>query len=129
MEPEKRDVTFVDLMETMRLMREEPIRTGPRKFYAAGSGFTDEFVVDYWNGSGIIVVTRDGKEWLDGIPVSEYLKVDRCRDKSSSQFAIYKALCEYQIASGRLRLDHKLRRYRGPSDDVMKKVVALCRKL
>ena len=71
MKPEERTITFADLMETVRLLREQPISNGPRKFYAAGSGFSDEFVVDYWKGTGVIVVTRDGKEWLNGIPVSE----------------------------------------------------------
>lgn len=63
----------------------------------------------------------------DGTPV--YLEVGRNSGKSSSQLAIYKALCEYPIAISKLRLDHKLRQYRGPSDEVMKIVVDLCRKL
>lgn len=65
-----RHVIYNELLETVKLLRDQTIRTGPRKFYASGSGFTDEFIVDYFKGTGTIVVTRDGTEWLNGMPVS-----------------------------------------------------------
>lgn len=128
MRPDERTITYSEILKTVKLLRGQPIQTGPRRFYVAGSGFTDEFLVDWFRGTGIIVVTRDGTKWLNGIQVSD-VHLDCRGGVSNLQFTIYKALCEYPIEISKLRLEHKLRQYHGPSDEVIKKVVALCRRL
>ena len=42
---------------------------GVRRFWTGGTGIPDEIAIKYWKDTNVIVVTRDGKEWLHGKPM------------------------------------------------------------
>ena len=44
---------------------------GVRRFWTGGTGISDEIAIKYWKDTDVIVVTRDGKEWLRGEPYIE----------------------------------------------------------
>ncbi len=35
-------------------------------FWSGGTGVPDDVAVEYFKGTGIIVITRDGTKWLNG---------------------------------------------------------------
>lgn len=44
---------------------------GTRRFWTGGTGISDEIAISYWKDTDVIVVARDGKEWLRGEPYNE----------------------------------------------------------
>lgn len=59
---------YKTILEAYEILKNQPLRTDYYRFYTGGTGIPDELAVDYWKDSDVVVVTRDGTEWLRGKP-------------------------------------------------------------
>ena len=60
-----------DMIEMYRRLMEEPVFTGPLRFYTAGTVIPDALAIDYFKDQCVVVVDRDFKEWMYSKQVTE----------------------------------------------------------
>ena len=62
---------IIETIEKFRNYRPKDMRT---RVFTSGTGIPDNIVIDAYKDTGIIVVTRDGCEYLNGEKIGRYLK-------------------------------------------------------
>jgi hypothetical protein len=56
----------VAIRKAIEELRTRNFEYAPLTFYCGGTGVRDEDAIEYWKGSGVIVVARDGTKYLNG---------------------------------------------------------------
>lgn len=67
--PESREddlISIDDLLQTVEAFKNCCPKDGLLRFYTSGTGVPDSLAINFYCGTNIIVVTRDGTEYLKG---------------------------------------------------------------
>lgn len=59
-------ISYADIMNAIEAIRGAKPQSNRKYFYTSGCGLPDEVCIDYWKGSGVVVVDRKGQQWLNG---------------------------------------------------------------
>lgn len=70
--PQPKDpISYADILDAFEKLMNHAPRSNRFYFYTSGCGLPDEVCIDYWKGTGIIVVDRTGQQWLNGEKLEE----------------------------------------------------------
>lgn len=61
-------VSYDDIMKALDALRDNDIPNVRRTFFVVGTGVPDQTAIDYFNGTGIRVLTTDGRIICNGKP-------------------------------------------------------------